>query len=497
MRKTILGLLIIILISSLVGCTSPSTDLAQKITPPKSKKAPIQGTWEIRDTLDLALDEIENKWLGKRLQFSENQALLGDYLIDNPQYKMKLVDTERYLLYNHKSFPQDFTIPLKQIEIITITDENRFFSEILKLKNEELILKIHNYSFRLEKVSENVDNNLFKKAGQEGNKKNPDFPDNHQDELTRTGLLLGLRSPIDEENSKTEYQYRTLWIAAKNGNLSPILKMKDLFFPRISGFWKIEVERKSVQDKAKDFIYAYSILTDPSKKGSVLGTETNSSDVFRRISYVGNDYLAIEELNQIEKENTKSEESKLRILTLDSIPNIKRVAISDLSGQAAATAYRDGQQKLLSQLSIDNKDLLNQHEEEVNFGLERKMGHWFFKGRINYIVGDKVMSADYSINAIPTPNLVSYDELFVPWTEIKDQVPGAVDAFTSPNRDLAIIFSKNELIIYRIEEGQLEKSPLKRISLKQGETVIMGEWATGDYVESWEKTFLATGGSKL
>ncbi|MEG3072372.1 MAG: hypothetical protein RQM92_17405 [Candidatus Syntrophopropionicum ammoniitolerans] len=37
----------------------------------------------------------------------------------------------------------------------------------------------------------------------------------------------------------------------------------------------------------------------------------------------------------------------------------------------------------------------------------------------------------------------------------------------------------------------MESLPLGEIELGRGETVIMVEWATGFYVDDWERTFLA------
>ncbi len=93
--------------------------------------------------------------------------------------------------------------------------------------------------------------------------------------------------------------------------------------------------------------------------------------------------------------------------------------------------------------------------------------------------------------------MVFYDALLVPWTNIKDVVPRAIDAYTSPNKDIALIFTKDELLIYDIHGNDLERLPKERIDLKNGETVIMAEWATGQYVESWKDIFQKSGGEEV
>jgi hypothetical protein len=65
-----------------------------------------------------------------------------------------------------------------------------------------------------------------------------------------------------------------------------------------------------------------------------------------------------------------------------------------------------------------------------------------------------------------------------------------VDAYTSPDNDMAIVLTRDSLLIYTITEGKLSNIPSGKIKLDTGDTVVMAEWATGDYVEKWENTFI-------
>ena len=89
---------------------------------------------------------------------------------------------------------------------------------------------------------------------------------------------------------------------------------------------------------------------------------------------------------------------------------------------------------------------------------------------------------------IPPPEVVSYNTL-MPWTNVKDKVPRALDVYTSPNKDIAIVFTKSEILIYNIHGNELSSYPREKLKLEKGEIAIMTEWATGQYVESWENTF--------
>jgi hypothetical protein len=180
----------------------------------------------------------------------------------------------------------------------------------------------------------------------------------------------------------------------------------------------------------------------------------------------------------------------LSIQPVDSLPNVKSVKISDMLGEAGLSAMEAGRNKVLGSAEIKKASIINSDLTEENYGLFRRAGHWLFKGRFGYGNGGKVSYKDYNINIIPPSKLVFFDDIYIQWTDVKDRVPEAVDAYTSPNGDIALILTKTRLYIYGIEKGKLEKDPLKKIDLKSGETIIMAEWASGRYVENWEKSFL-------
>ncbi|MHB1406887.1 MAG: hypothetical protein ACYCV0_15035, partial [Desulfitobacteriaceae bacterium] len=136
-------------------------------------------------------------------------------------------------------------------------------------------------------------------------------------------------------------------------------------------------------------------------------------------------------------------------------------------------------------------------DQEQNWGLVRKNGHWLFQSRIDYQSGGKPGYLDFNINLVPPSKLVSFDTLSLSWQTIKERVPDAVDAFTSPNRSLAVVATKARLYVYTINEGRLGSEPLTKLDLNEGESVVMSEWATGFYVDNWEQSFRANGAKQV
>ncbi|SCZ02087.1 hypothetical protein [Alkaliphilus peptidifermentans] len=494
MNRIKIGFLLIFIIFFSIGCVSTDNYSNQQIIPPNNLTISVQGTWEITNILNQQSTEEKSpqQWIGRTLQFSSEFAVMGEELLTNPRYQIKRVDAEEYLFYHLKAFPETFRFSDKEVDVITITDQDRFYCEVLKQKDDELVLKIYNDSFIIKKISTEVDSNIVNMLN-EGSSVIDNVKGSQEDELLLTGVLVGLRStPQKTGTAEHVNNYRTLWISAKNKQLQPLAETEDLFFPRRSGFWKLEVKSITDNGRTEEFPIAYNILAreDNPIHDLIIDPELwegREGRIYREVNYVGNDYVSIEETAKgIYQGGEEWKEKHLKILAIDSLPNIKGVDIFDLLGAAGIEAMDAGIQRLLEERVGDK--IIGSEVERDNFGLERRLGHWFFKGKVNYMKNQESFSADYNINLIPPSKLIFYDELSVPWTNAKDKIPSTVDLYTSPNKDIAIVVTKKELMVYGIDGGKLQQEPLQRITLRENETVIMAEWAIGHYVENWNKT---------
>jgi len=80
--------------------------------------------------------------------------------------------------------------------------------------------------------------------------------------------------------------------------------------------------------------------------------------------------------------------------------------------------------------------------------------------------------------------------LFQGSEDFESYVIGFLSSHSSRNY-IKFIRNNNKINIYAINNGELGESPLKSIPLKDGEMVIMAEWASGSYVENWESSFIS------
>lgn len=479
MKRLSLILTLIIFIFILTSCNINNVETVEKISAPNNTTPPISGVWKVEkyktsNRTSLSENDIE-KILGKKIFFYKNLVVVEDGFSLESSYKVKKVNTSDYLFYHYKISPDFLNINNENIQIISLSAKEQFYYEIIKANNNEIIFNTDGVFFYLSKLSNEVDYETIEKYIKE-EKKDAGIIEGESNDTLRTGLLLGLRY-YDEESVKKDEQpwkYRTIWIRSYNKNIKDIYEKEDILLPRKTGFWEVE---------AKENIYAYPYSKKNKDKSIKLNKKENSNG--KRIEYLGNDYISIENI-----ENNGKGGKELRTYLLDNIDEKKPIKISDIGGRSLRTAFLEGAGKQRGILASKDNNLLNERPDEESFGLTRKNGHWILKGRISYEEKEVRKYTDFNIKAVPPIELVTYDELLIPWNGIKMKVPEVVDAYTSPNEDIVIILTNKYILIYPIHKGELGDKPFGKIPIKEKEKIIMAEWATGGYVKTWEDIFL-------
>lgn len=307
--------------------------------------------------------------------------------------------------------------------------------------------------------------------------------------LLRTGVLIGLKSSKEDyvDEYKNEKKYRTIFISSRNRNLKNVIETENLFVPRKDGFCEIGVNRINNLSNIQDNIFVNPLYNNyPIKNNFRLEQDIKNKSIYRDILFVSNDYISIE-YNDIDKDKP-IDLYKVKMLPIDNINAVAGVNIGDIIDKDSEKILASS---LESCIRSKDKDILNKLEKSCrkdSFFLNRRNGHWILKGRLNGI-NDKEEYIDFNINTEIPKKILNYDDLHLSWNSIKSKVPNALDAYTSPNKDLAIITTEKELYVYTIEDGKLSNKAIYEMELNK-ETVVMAEWATADYAKKWTDSIL-------
>lgn len=498
-----ISMILIIIISSLImtSCDIGNMEISENIEAPMNLNLPLYGEWVIEDykfsTIGTMDEEKANSYIGSEVIFDNRMVSIGENYCLEPTFKIKNVDASKYLVYNYKTNPEFLGIDSEDIQIVSVSGIDQFFNEFIKLSDEKAIVNIDGVFFYLNRVSEHVDEEKIDKLSvpQEISLKSEKANDNTEQQLS-SGILLGLKTlSMEGEEQLETWNYRTVFIRSSNKEIKSINEMEDILLPRRNGFWKVKVNRESVKGNLNDNIEVYQLdrVTDMKVELQMEGEDSvkdfkekieEKDSTLKNILFVGNDYISIEDIHYRNKG-----QRYLKFYPIDNINGIP-IKISDLMGDAGKKALVEGFNKeIVSQNEAYRSNYVDLTPKEDSFGLFRRNGLWIFKGRVNYIEDGVYMYKDFNINALPTQELVSFDELYIPWNVVKEKFPRALDLFTSPNGDIAVVLTYDRILVYEIANGTIGDEPIGEVELKPGEKIIMAEWAVGKYAQIWEEEF--------
>lgn len=503
--KTLSKILIVIFsLFVLSGCSAGNTDTADRIARPENREAPLQGTWKIEKSYSVKSGqtgpEPASIWVGTEVGFNGAVMVFGDKYWSSTDYKVKSVNTGEYFLHKYADAMASFDIDDREVLVVTASSKDKFLYEFIRAAGDRYIVKIEDEYYSMVKTSDEFGGLPAATAA----RNSADLSDTSvgTDKALQSGLLLGFRMPAPAGGSNSGqtgggYKYVTYWIASVDNGIRPVLSADNVFLPRKDGFWRLEVDKSLGSEGIEDVLTASMVsVSKPKKYSNAIGPGNLSKRIEtkleRSILYVGNDYVCVENTIHNPGKDGSGDylEKVLRTLPVDNLKNTEGIRFSDLTGENGIMAMEGAVADVLgSPFSNAIKSGADKYQEE-NFALFRKTGHWFFKGRVSLGKDDPLSYVDFNINLIPPPDMVAYDMLHVPWTTVKDAVPQAIDAYTSPNNDIAVIITRTEIQLYAIEAGALSVKPLAKYAIADGSSVIMAEWATGDYVQNWQDAFI-------
>ena len=488
MVKNIFKIIFIIMfIFTLNGCGN-FQQTGERIVAPKPNKTLATGTWKVEKYLlidkRIAEEKDGEKLIDEEIYFSNDFAKIGDICFTIPKYNLKVVNSRCYFLYEYKIDTDRLGISNKEVNIILVSDSNNGCCELILEDNDSGYLYYNGILFKVKKTSETV-NKLEHKTNENNIKNSVKIINDMYD--SPTGIYLGLKTDREkkEDGNYTEPIYRTFWIYFSDGKLNEIKERENILIPRIKGFYELKVDDVNSSEQN---IYERTVAIekkDNKKEIKENNIVNKNSNHYEDIMFVGNDYVSLECYSG---KDFKNRCSQYKMLPIDNLQADKGIDIGTLLGPEAKKAFDSSFEVQKNLLKEDNNKKISDIKLNYeNYTMLRRNGHWALSGKA---IDSKCNYETFNIEYLPPKKLINYDRLCVNWSTIKDIIPSAIDAYTSPNARIIIILNKSYIYLYEIINGKIKGQPLTKIKLNNSETVVMAEWANGDFVDKWNKFFI-------
>lgn len=118
--------------------------------------------------------------------------------------------------------------------------------------------------------------------------------------------------------------------------------------------------------------------------------------------------------------------------------------------------------------------------QDTNWTLHRKQGKW--SAMLRWQIGSGCEYVDDIDLELPR-TITDYDTLRPSWASLEQQFQNLRDAFSSPAGNLLLVRTAASLAAYATDNGKVGP---KLLELPAGR-IVMAQWATGKYVDVWEK----------
>jgi hypothetical protein len=291
-----------------------------------------------------------------------------------------------------------------------------------------------------------------------------------------SGLLLGLRTDFERNAPRAaansaDSSYRTLFVAPLNGQLDVAAEGKGILLPYGQTFWKID----SVSQSAGSSYYS-TLLAHPANKAlpelAPLRADKQQLQHSEKLLYVGNKYVSLEQTETTARGQKTVRSKRVWVKEVKQVNGLMTLPTTDPS-QRNYVRFRD-----LFGAAADSSD---------EWAIVRKPGMWTPALAAISVEGDKESYTLAPVAEALPDAVVSHDRLCCTWADIKRVQPDAVDALSSPEQDFVTIITPSTIYFYEDRSGKIGDSPQLSINLNENESLVMAQWATGDYVDEWVK----------
>lgn len=473
------NIFLLILLMFLTSCSTFNVSLDSLLVPPKVNDISIQGTWKVENFY--YIHEYPSN-MGSVIPkdsyvfLSKNYLRINDKVFNYDSYKIKSTTLSEYMRVKFKISDFSFlNLKDKEVYIFSIHDENNNVYEFVEYDKDTILFYYYydNIMYTLKKVSDDIDKD-FENFAKEKYKNNTSS--NKPDKIIDTGFLISFRSEREVSGASIpKSSYNSVWFYQKSDGTYSYKIFDGIIIPKNDEILKVNIK---LSDK-NNLYEKISIekLNKDTKKWEEIETLNNNEEFINQfidITYINENYIGInydQNTEYLGKINT----DKIAMLSIDNPYIEKRVKFSDIL-KGHEDDFISSRKKALEFI---NKHDLKMYDEEIredSFKLSRYAGSWFLRGRINPKTGYNVSPIDFDINVLPTRELVRYNDSSINLGQIKLKQPDVLDGFLSPNRDIIVLITKDNMYIHKIIGDKISTNSIGEFPLKDGDSVISINW---------------------
>lgn len=332
-------------------------------------------------------------------------------------------------------------------------------------------------------------------------------------------LLIGLRADYTETDGKRPFgsretsAYRTLLVAERDNRLQTAAEGSGILMPYGQQFWKIETATRTTPSDVYQSLSAKPVSGKAANtlESSPLPNESGEPvDHSEKLLFAGNKYVTVSVTDQVWQGNAPARSESVWTRELRQLNAAANTASMGAVPGSAAVRSAAGSASAAGRSFVALSDIFGAAADEVvaqakalagepspavdttisgdNWAVTRKPGKWTAQiAALSYYKNSRASYYDLLDVPLELPQaVVSHDTLDFTWDEIKAVRPEAIDAVSSPDRDMIAIVTPQYIFVHPLANGKIAASTSLRIDLNRSETLVMAQWATEKkYTDDW------------
>lgn len=449
--KKIIYILILALTLILSSCNSVNFDMINETYKPQLKASPINGTWEVQNTIVSESKDSYNK--GDNFHFNVEFFATDENIVLNPEFEILKVNWKKFISNKRNIDTLKDLIVQEEVNIIEITKDNTILAEVIPISSNKIFVDINNEILELKRIKENFtasEVNQLKVSYSEGE------PIINPRKNWYMGIGISKGTSIASEGG---IDYSTIILQNTERNFL-VNQIDSIVINSSLGIDRYNVERRNVEGQLRD------ILILNGEHLSILDREiSNTSNLFR-INYLSPNYATLEYL-QNDELNTLSTYSSN---TLGGFNQLRVDEIVEFSYDRVIDA-------------INAPDSISTFSQSIyNIGISRENGYLVVKGRVPSISNGEEYNKEFVISS--NFSYVNYVQDKLDFQKLRTMIPNFVDAFKTPNENQIVVLTKDAIEVYSTERNSRLLERLFSYKLDQNSNIISISWFEERDVES-------------